>query len=83
MTVKSGSEDSRVHPSATPWTATFQAPPSMGFSRQEYCRGLPLPSLNKVAKVVKFIEVGSGRVAATDWRGTGNGGAVQRLNHAR
>ena len=27
---------SRVRPSATPWTAAFQAPPSMGFSRQEY-----------------------------------------------
>ena len=28
----------------TPWTAAYQAPPSMGFSRQEYCNGLPLPS---------------------------------------
>ena len=28
----------------TPWTAAFQAPPSMGFSRQEYWSGLPLPS---------------------------------------
>ena len=27
---------SHVRPSATPWTAAFQAPPSMGFSRQEY-----------------------------------------------
>ena len=27
---------SRVQPSATPWPAAFQAPPSMGFSRQEY-----------------------------------------------
>ena len=27
---------SRVRPSATPWTAAHQAPPSMGFSRQEY-----------------------------------------------
>ena len=35
---------SRVQPSATPWTAAFQAPPSMGFSRQEYWSGLPLPS---------------------------------------
>ena len=31
--------------SATPWTAAYQAPPSMGFSRQEYWSGLPLPSL--------------------------------------
>ena len=30
--------------SATPWTATHQAPPSMGFSRQEYWSGVPLPS---------------------------------------
>ena len=33
-----------VRPSATPWTAAFQAPPSMGFSRQEYWSGVPLPS---------------------------------------
>ena len=37
----------RVRPSATPWTAAFQAPPSMGFSRQEYWSGVPLPSLAK------------------------------------
>ena len=30
---------------ATPWTAAYQAPPSMGFARQEYWSGLPLPSL--------------------------------------
>ena len=35
---------SRVQPSATPWTAAYQAPPSMGFSRQEYWSGVPLPS---------------------------------------
>ena len=35
---------SRVRPSATPWTAAHQAPPSMGFSRQEYWSGVPLPS---------------------------------------
>ena len=29
---------------ATPWTAAYQAPPSMGFSRQEYQSGVPLPS---------------------------------------
>ena len=28
----------------TPWTAAYQAPPSMGFPRQEYWSGLPLPS---------------------------------------
>ena len=30
---------------ATPWTVVYQTPPSMGFSRQEYWSGLPLPSL--------------------------------------
>ena len=30
----------------TPWTAAYQAPPSMGFSRQEYWSGGPLPSPN-------------------------------------
>ena len=33
-----------VWPSATPWTAAYQALPSMGFSRQEYWSGVPLPS---------------------------------------
>ena len=36
---------SRVQLFATPWTAAYQAPPSMGFSRQEYWSGLPSPSL--------------------------------------
>ena len=35
---------SRVLPSVTPWTAAYQAPLSMGFSRQEYWSGVPLPS---------------------------------------
>ena len=35
---------SRIRLLATPWTAAHQAPPSMGFSRQEYWSGVPLPS---------------------------------------
>ena len=35
---------SRVRLLVTPWTADYQAPPSMGFSRQEYWSGVPLPS---------------------------------------
>ena len=35
---------SRVRLLATPWTAAYQAPPSMGLSRQEYWSGVPLPS---------------------------------------
>ena len=37
---------SRVRLLATPWTAAYQALPSIGFSRQEYWSGLPLPSPN-------------------------------------
>ena len=35
---------SRVQLFVTPWTVAYQAPPSMGFSRQEYWSGLPFPS---------------------------------------
>ena len=35
---------SRVQLFATPWTVAYQAPLSMGFSRQEYWSGLPFPS---------------------------------------
>ena len=35
---------SRVRLFATPWTIAYQAPPSMGFSRQECWSGLPFPS---------------------------------------
>ena len=43
---------SRVRLLATPWTVAYQAPPSMGFSRQEYWSGVPLPS-----PVLKFAEL--------------------------
>ena len=36
---------SRIWLLVTPWTAAYQVPPSMGFSRQEYWSGVPLPSL--------------------------------------
>ena len=35
---------SRVRLFVSPWTVAHQAPPSMGFSRQEYWSGVPLPS---------------------------------------
>ena len=35
---------SHVRLFVTPWTVVHQAPPSMGFSRQEYGSGLPFPS---------------------------------------
>ena len=46
---------SRVWLFATPWTEAYQAPPSMGFSRQEYWRGLPLPSPNQ--KITIYLKV--------------------------
>ena len=39
---------SRVQLLATPWTVAYQAPPSMGFSRQEYWSGVPLLSPESV-----------------------------------
>ena len=39
-----GKSLSRVRLFATPWTEAYQAPLSMGFSRQEYQSGLPVPS---------------------------------------
>ena len=48
----------------TPWTAAHQAPPSMGFSRQEYWSGVPLPfptveycSAPKRNEIVPFAEM--------------------------
>ena len=40
----------------TPWTAAHQAPLSMGFSRQEYWSGLPMPSL-KEGSIFQFITI--------------------------
>ena len=40
-----GKSLSSVQLLATPWTAAYQAPLSMGFARQEYWSGVPLPSL--------------------------------------
>ena len=54
---------SRVRLFATPWTAAYQAPPSMGFSRQEYWSGLPSPSpegTRALGKVL-FLDCQSGK----------------------
>ena len=39
---------SRVQLFAIPWTVAYQAPLSMGFSRQEYWSGLPFPSPGEI-----------------------------------
>ena len=41
---------------ATPWTAAYQAPPSTGFSRQEYWSGVPLPSPRHVCRATVKTE---------------------------
>ena len=38
----------------TPWTSAYQAPPSMGFSRQEYWSGVPLPSPRDYYRTRKY-----------------------------
>ena len=45
---------SHVRLLASPWTAAYQAPPSMGFSRQEYWSGLPLPSPIPLLVITKW-----------------------------
>ena len=45
---------SRVRLLATPWTAAYQAPPSTGFSRQEYWSGVPLPSPMRESEVAQL-----------------------------
>ena len=45
---------SHVRPLATPWTAAYQAPLPMGFSRQEYWSGVPLPSPRHCFRLREF-----------------------------
>ena len=65
---------SRVRLLAIPSTAAYQAPPSMGFSRQEYWSGLPLPCLLYIL-VVDFCEVlKMGQMGETQSRNSKHGG---------
>ena len=57
---------SRVRLLATPWTAAYQAPPSMGFSRQEYWSGVPLPS----PKASTRITIMFGKIRNFPWKET-------------
>ena len=49
---------------ATPWTAAYQAPPSMGFSRQEYWSGVPLPSPGLI--ISQIISLFSDQIVTND-----------------
>ena len=58
MKVKSESEVAQLCVTlATPWTAAYQAPPSMGFSRQKYWSGVPLPSPIFSDRSVLFLPI--------------------------
>ena len=48
---------SRVQLLVTPCTGTYQAPPSMGISRQEYWSGVPLPSLLTTSNLPWFMDL--------------------------
>ena len=48
---------SHVQLLVTPWTVAHQAPPSMGFSRQEYWSGVPLPSPRQEYYWVQFLSI--------------------------
>ena len=62
---------------ATPWTAAYQAPPPMGFSRQEYWSGVPLPSPILPPSWVLFPQrqhtVGRDVCGGWGWRAEGKG----------
>jgi len=56
MKVKSESEVTQSCPTLLdPWTAAYQAPPPMGFSRQEYWSGVPLPSPKNSMKYLQLL----------------------------
>ena len=57
---KSESEVAQSWLLATPWTAAYQAPPSVGLSRQEYWSGLPLLSLGDYDQEENVVKLPSG-----------------------
>ena len=60
---------SRARLLATPWTAAYQAPPSMGFSRQEYWSGLPL--LEVVKQEMTRVNIDILGISELRWTGMG------------
>ena len=66
-----GKSLSRVPLFATPWAAAHQAPPSMGFSRQEHWSGVPLPLLSYKKEWVSSNEVDKTGAYYTEWSKSG------------
>ena len=54
VALAAASHISRAQLFSTPWTAAYQAPPSMGFSRQEYWSGVPVPSPDEQLSIYKL-----------------------------
>ena len=52
-----GKSLSRIRLFVTPWTVAYQAPPSMGFFRQEYWSGVPLPSPSSSVLVIPNTDI--------------------------
>ena len=70
MKVKSESTVAQSCPTPSdPWTATYQAPPSMGFSRPEYWSGVswPSPGGRGSQAVKKFTTKGAGNLNIKDY----------------
>ena len=76
---------------ATPWTAAYQAPPSMGFPRQEDWSGVPLPSptlllsLNKSKNHLPSTQPGGAHPSVVAWRipGTAEPGGLPSIGSHR
>ena len=68
---------------ATPWTAAYKAPPSMGFSRQEYWSGVPLSALSILiaAATAKSLQLCSTLCDPTD--GSPPGSPIPGILQAR
>ena len=63
-----GKSLSCVRLSATLWTAAYQAPPSMGPSRQEYWSGLPLPSPPLIPSIQEIPKASGVLCPITEWK---------------
>ena len=64
---------------ATPWTVAYQAPPSMGFSRQKYWSGLPFPSPGNLPD--PGMEPGSPALQAYAWPSEPPGSPLGKLTY--
>ena len=69
-----------------PWIVAYQAPPSMGFSRQEYWSGLPLPSLQHCPShlyiIIPILGFLGGSVVKNLPINAGDAGSISRLERS-